>query len=123
MKAFRHKNFAGIQAFGWQADVRFDGWLPFSVRYGYKPRDTAFRYVWRIPLLGWAVTVGKLRAPEPRFDVKLEQLRLKVLHAQQKRDEWYAANPRPTLLQAWDVDVELASAQDTLARYQSRGPQ
>lgn len=62
IKTFRHSNFAGIQAFGWQADVRLDGWLPLSVRYGYNPRDNAFRYVWRVPVLGWAVTAGRFRA-------------------------------------------------------------
>ncbi|KQU33549.1 hypothetical protein ASH04_06860 [Rhodococcus sp. Leaf233] len=62
VKVFRHSNIAGVQAMGWQADIRFDGWLPFSVRYGYNPRDNAFRYVWRVPVLGWAVTAGRLRA-------------------------------------------------------------
>ncbi|WP_032364054.1 hypothetical protein [Rhodococcoides fascians] len=62
IKAFKHVNLAGIQALGWQVDVRFDGWLPFSVRYGYNPRDNAFRYVWRVPVLGWVITAGRFRA-------------------------------------------------------------
>ena len=62
VKVFRHSNFVGMQAMGWQADIHFDGWLPFSVRYGYNPRDNAFRYVWRVPVLGWAVTAGRLLA-------------------------------------------------------------
>lgn len=62
MDVFAYRHMVGVRAFGRQVDVRFDGWLPFSVRYGHNPD---FAYVWRVPFLGWAVTAGRVRKVQP----------------------------------------------------------
>jgi hypothetical protein len=59
VRVFFTRRIAGIRTRRRQIDVRFDGWLPFSVRYGY---NTDFGRVIRVPVLGWAIVIGKLKA-------------------------------------------------------------
>lgn len=54
----------------------------------------------------------------PDVDIELERLRLKVLHAQERRAREYR-HPETDAAHQWEVDEALASAQDALAKYQS----
>lgn len=57
MRAFYYPgSMAGIETRRRQYDVRFDGWLPLSVREG---RNDDFGYVIRIPLVGWHIVIGR----------------------------------------------------------------
>lgn len=57
-RVFANRGMAGFTAFCWQADIRFDSWLPLGVREG--RNKGGFEYVLRVPLLGWHVTLGRL---------------------------------------------------------------
>jgi hypothetical protein len=57
-RVFANRSMTGFRAFGWQADIRFDSWLPLSVRE--RRNKGGFEYVLRVPLLGWHVTLGRL---------------------------------------------------------------